>query len=213
MWGYSFHSFSCSSHHLAGKPNHPASCWATILNLNLCHPVQPARSEAPDLGATGCAKAGGAPASTDAPSGGPPPERLAGSRCPTGPGAPSHPSSGRGQAPQPTSDHFTSRSSRLFRPLPFDRARHGAQVLSPRPSDAFATEPTTFHSSPHLILPDSACWNAPAPRRSIVAAPTRSGSPSAPHFPEKDHTFSGPWSGWGEASQPVLRQLAAARRG
>ena len=113
MWGYSFHSFSCSSHHLAGKPNHPASCWATILNLNLCHPVQPARSEAPDLGATGCAKAGGAPASTDAPSGGPPPERVAGSRCPAGPGAPSHPSSGRGQAPQPTSDHFTSRSPAL----------------------------------------------------------------------------------------------------
>lgn len=53
--------FSCPSHHLAGKPIHPVSCWATNLNLNLCHPVQPARSEAPNLGATGYAEAGGTP--------------------------------------------------------------------------------------------------------------------------------------------------------
>ena len=73
MWEYIFHSPAL---HIIWLENlfTTVSCWATNLKLNLCNPVQPARSEAPNLAAVGSAEAAGASGEhSDAPSGSSPP--------------------------------------------------------------------------------------------------------------------------------------------
>ena len=184
MWGYSFHSAALHTMWLENlfipfPVGLQTWTWIFITQYSL-------RGARPQIwGPQGVRRLGARPASRDAPADGPPPERLVPSlgrrlRVPGWAWSPLPPFLRAG--PRPSAHLWQlhlpqSRSRRLFRPLPFDRARPGAQVLSPGPKEGFATEPTTFHSSPRLILPDSACWNAPAPRRSIVAAPIRTGSP------------------------------------
>lgn len=145
----------------------------------------------------------------------PPPERLAGlrrtrlGRSPlpsilrAGPGPLSPPLT---TSPPPAVPLLPPFLGPPFRPRPSRRSG----PVSP-PQRRLRHRAHHFPLLPHLILPDSACWNAPAPSFNS-SRPDLLWVTLSPSFPEKDHTFSGPWSGRGEAPQPVLRQLAPRAR-